>query len=200
MEENKKNNKIKVFVLLGVALVSLIMIIILAVSYVIPKMTEDIFDNDNDNSTTSVKKNNKIEMNNSVVEDVNVTENNEKTEDEKPSGETKTPEKPKSKCNSGYVYVSDDKKCYNSKLTKDPVQAKCQAGYDDLGPDCGKAVDASLCDSNPDNYSKQNGKCYDNSTIYNNFPNCPKGYQYLWGEYGGQTFNGDCYRFVNPNY
>ena len=110
------------------------------------------------------------------------------------------PSKPVKKCNDGFVYVSDDKMCYNSKKTKDPVTPSCQSGYTEFGPDCGKVVDSSLCESGNDQYAIMEGKCVDNSTVYNNFPPCPSGYQYLWGSYGGQEFNGDCYKYEKPNY
>ena len=125
-------------------------------------------------------------------------ENDEEVVEEKV--EPKVEEKPKTKCNDGFVYVKDDKKCYNSKKTKDPVTPSCHSGYTKFGPDCGKVVDSSLCDSDNAQYAIMEGKCVDNSTVYNNFPQCPSGYQYLWGSYGGQEFNGDCYKYEKPNY
>ena len=110
------------------------------------------------------------------------------------------PSKPTTKCNDGFVYVSDDDRCYNSNKTKSPSQKSCDSGYTSFGPDCGKVVDSSYCESGNDQYGMMDGKCVDNSTLYNNFPLCPSGYEYLWGSYGGQEFNGACYKWEKPNF
>jgi len=117
-----------------------------------------------------------------------------------PEKTTPEPSKPTTKCNDGFVYVSDDGRCYNSNKTKSPSQKPCESGYTDFGPDCGKVVDSSYCESGNDQYAMMDGKCVDNSTVYNNFPVCPTGYEYLWGSYGGQEFNGDCYKWEKPNF
>ena len=117
-----------------------------------------------------------------------------------PEKTTPEPSKPTTKCNDGFVYVSDDGRCYNSNKTKSPSQKPCESGYTDFGPDCGKVVDSSYCESGNDQYAMMDGKCVDNSTVYNNFPVCPTGYEYLWGSCGGQEFNGDCYKWEKPNF
>lgn len=121
-------------------------------------------------------------------------------DEEETKEEVKEVEKPKTKCNSGFVYVKDDNRCYNSKKTKSPSQKACMSGYTADGPDCVKVVDSSYCESGNDQYRIIDGKCVDGLGGYNNFPVCPSGYEYLWGAYGGQEFNGDCYKWEKPNF
>lgn len=117
----------------------------------------------------------------------------------KGNGTTTTTKKATTKCNSGFVYVSDDNRCYNNKDVKNVI-TKCPSGFDDLGVDCAKPVDSSLCDSGNDQYEKISGRCYDRYTYSSKGMFCPSGYEILWGSYSGKDFNGDCYRYMKPNF
>ena len=114
--------------------------------------------------------------------------------------EKKTEEKPKTKCNSGFVYVNDDNRCYSSSHEKNQVN-RCQSGEDEIdGAECGKSVTMDKCSSGDEAYQEINGKCYDKYTLHPKSIECPSGYEILFGNYGGQTFNGGCYKWEKPNY
>ena len=113
--------------------------------------------------------------------------------------EVKEVEKLKTKCNSGFVYVGDDKKCYNSHNEK-AMDTSCKNGFVDSPGGCAEKVDASLCDSGNEQYETYNGNCIDKYTDSSKPMNCPKGYEILFGSYGGQEFNGGCYKYEKPNY
>lgn len=104
-----------------------------------------------------------------------------------------------SKCNNGFVYVSDDNRCYNSNDMQNQIN-RCGEGEDDLGSDCATAVEYSLCSTGPEQYEEINGKCYDKYTIHVKSIECPSGYDILFGNYSGQIFNGACYKYNSPNY
>ena len=103
-----------------------------------------------------------------------------------------------SKCNTGFVYVSDDGKCYNVNDEK-PMDTSCKNGYVNSPGGCAKKVDGAYCDGSNDQYEMYGGNCIDKYTDSSTPMDCPSGYDILWGEYGGQTFNGGCYRKMNPN-
>ena len=112
---------------------------------------------------------------------------------------TQESSKQTSKCNSGLVYVSDDNRCYNSHNEK-PMDTNCKNGFVDSPGGCAQKVDASLCDSGSDQYEIYNGNCIDKYTDSSKPMNCPSGYEILFGSYGGQEFNGGCYKYEKPNY
>jgi len=113
--------------------------------------------------------------------------------------ETKEEEKPKTKCNSGFVYVSDDNRCYSNSQTK-PMDTSCKNGYVNSPGGCAQKVDASLCESGNDQYENYNGNCIDKYTDSSTPMDCPNGYEILFGSYGGKDFNGACYKWEKPNY
>lgn len=107
-------------------------------------------------------------------------------------------QQPTSKCNNGFVYVSDDNRCYSNSETK-PVDTSCKNGFVDSPGGCAKKVDSSYCDIGDEQYMNYNGNCIDKYTDSSNPMDCPNGYEILFGNYGGQTFNGACYRYMSPN-
>ena len=113
--------------------------------------------------------------------------------------EEKEIEKPKTKCNDGFVYVKDDNRCYSNSKTK-PMDTSCKNGYVDSPGGCAQKVDASLCESGNDQYENYNGNCIDKYTDSSTPMDCPKGYEILFGSYGGKDFNGACYKWEKPNY
>ena len=125
---------------------------------------------------------------------------NSSTTTEPSKTETTEPSKPASKCNSGFVYVSDDNRCYNSKDEKNQIN-RCSSGEDEIGgAECGKSVSMDKCSSGEEGYQEIDGKCYDQSTLHPKSMECPSGYEILFGNYGDQTFNGGCYKWHKPNF
>ena len=120
-------------------------------------------------------------------------------DEEETKVEEKEVEKPKTKCNSGFVYVSDDNRCYSNSQTK-PMDTSCKNGYVNSPGGCAQKVDASLCESGNDRYENYNGNCIDKYTDSSTPMDCPKGYEILFGSYGGKDFNGACYKWEKPNY
>lgn len=120
-------------------------------------------------------------------------------EDDDEHEEVKESTKTTSKCNSGYVYVSDDNRCYSNTNTK-PMDTSCKNGYVASPGGCAQKVDASLCESGSDQYENYNGNCIDKYTDSSAPMNCPSGYEILFGSYGGKDFNGACYKYEKPNY
>lgn len=118
---------------------------------------------------------------------------------EKTKVEEKEVEKPKTKCNDGFVYVKDDNRCYSNSKTK-PMDTSCKNGYVNSPGGCAQKVDASLCESGNDQYENYNGNCIDKYTDSSKPMECPKGYEILFGSYGGKDFNGACYKWEKPNY
>lgn len=113
--------------------------------------------------------------------------------------EEKEVEKPKTKCNDGFVYVKDDNRCYSNSKTK-PMDTSCKNGYVNSPGGCAQKVDASLCESGNDQYENYNGNCIDKYTDSSTPMDCPKGYEILFGSYGGKEFNGACYKWEKPNF
>ena len=122
-----------------------------------------------------------------------------KEEVKEPIKTTTDTSKSTSKCNSGFVYVSDDNRCYNSHNEK-PMDTSCKNGFVNSPGGCAQKVDASLCDSGNDQYMNYNGNCIDKYTDSSTPMDCPSGYEILFGSYGGQEFNGGCYKYEKPNY
>lgn len=113
--------------------------------------------------------------------------------------DTTEPSKPTTRCNSGFVYVKDDNRCYSNSQTK-PMDTSCKNGYVNSPGGCAQKVDASLCESGNDQYENYNGNCIDRYTDSSTPMDCPKGYEILFGSYGGKDFNGACYKWEKPNY
>ena len=105
-----------------------------------------------------------------------------------------------SKCNSGYVFVSDENKCFNSHKTASIIKNNCGANQFSDSNSCYDIVSSDNCNSGDDRYVMMSGNCVDNYSVSERGWNCPSGYTNIWGNYGGQTFNGDCYHYENPNY
>lgn len=120
-------------------------------------------------------------------------------DEEEAKVEEKEVEKPKNKCNDGFVYVKDDNRCYSNSKTK-PMDTSCKNGYVDSPGGCAKKVDASNCETGNEKYEIYNGNCIDNYTDSSKPMDCPKGYEILFGSYGGKDFNGACYKWEKPNY
>lgn len=132
-------------------------------------------------------------------------DNNSSTSNEIPSNNVQSYEnnnsqsqQTTSKCNDGFAYVDDYDSCYSSTDSKDQIN-RCSDGEIDLTGDCGTAVDASLCQSGDEEYEEINGICIDKYTLHPKSIECPSGYDILFGNYSGQTFNGACYRYMSPN-
>ena len=146
-----------------------------------------MYNSSSTNTETNTKTETKIETNTNTNTDTSTNSN------------TKTETKTVSQCNSGYVYVSDDGKCYSSSDSKPQIN-RCGSNDLEYGSECYTKADSSLCDGSDEEYGLVNGVCVDKYSVHTKSMECPSGYNILWGPYGNQEFNGDCYKYMNPNY
>ena len=123
---------------------------------------------------------------------------NQNTSNSNNSNSNTQNQQPTSKCNNGFVYVSDYNRCYSNSETK-PMDTSCKNGFVDSPGGCAKKVDSSYCDIGDEQYMNYNGNCIDKYTDSSNPMDCPNGYEVLFGNYSGQTFNGACYKYMSPN-